>query len=302
MSGPCIYFYQKPFTVNSEQMGCYYFNILQAVEYCRLLNATIVPPLFPLCPRDNTMVEVYKSMHWENSILTIDSISSTEVLEYTIPTMHLDEFIQASSKRVNMNHLTLDINSIIFHQDIHSPYWILDMTPRWDLQGNAISFFYNKLYKTLPFKHINLSNIDIVRPCLGVHWRRGDRGNITMGHIGQRLWNSTEPDQVAKHINSYLEQDPTIKSVYISTNSGSKRDRSNLESLIHAPVYFLSRPNTNPLDHWKWDLTDLFLCSSATHILLSPGGLQHSSAFGRLIYAEALRKNPNVTVTSMPLL
>ena len=82
-------------------------------------------------------------MHWENSILTIDSISSTEVLEYTIPTMHLDEFIQASSKKVNMSHLTLDINSVTFLQDIHSPYWILDMTPRWDLQGNAISFFYN---------------------------------------------------------------------------------------------------------------------------------------------------------------
>jgi hypothetical protein len=299
----CIYFYQPPFTANSEQMGCYYFNILEAVELCRSLNTAIVPPLFPLCPRDNTMVEVYNSAHWEKSILTIDSVSSAEVLDYTnVSTLSLNEFIEASGKRVTMKHSALSVNGIEFVQDLQSPYLLLDMTSRWDLQGRDTSIFYLQLYRTLPFREPNTRiTVNFKKPYLGVHWRRGDRGNVTMGEIGKRLWAATEPEQVAKQINARLTANPAITEVYISTNSGSKRDRQRLTQLLNAQVYCLERPSAiAPVDHWRWDLTDLFLCSQADDILLSPGGLEHSSAFGRLIYAEALRKNPKVTVTSMP--
>jgi hypothetical protein len=306
-STKAAFFYQRPFTANSEQIGCYYFNILQAVELCRAMECAIVPPNFPLCPRDNSMVEVYKNEHWEKSILTIDSISSAELLEYSIPTLSLGEFAEASGKRVNMSFLSLEYRGILFIQDPESHYKILDMPGRWDLQGHDPNLLYMKLYKTLPFKRPKIplattSLEDILSMnCLGVHWRRGDRGNITMGEIGKRLWKSTEPDQVAKCINILLEKNPKIELVYISTNSGSTYDRETLELLVKAPIYFLYRPrSTNPLEHWKWDLTDLFLCSKASHLLLSPGG-QNSSAFGRLIYAEALRGS-SVQVSHMPLL
>lgn len=249
------------------------------------------------------MVEVYNSVHWDTSILTIDSVSSTEVLDYTnASTLSLNEFIEASGKRVTMKHSTLKVNQVEFIQDLQSPYLLLDMTSRWDLQGRDTSIFYTNLYRSLPFREPNTHNaVNFKKPYLGVHWRRGDRGNVSMGEIGKRLWASTEPEQVAKQINAVLMANPAITHVYISTNSGSKRDRQRLTQLVNAQVYCLERPSAiAAVDHWRWDLTDLFLCSQAEHILLSPGGLHHSSAFGRLIYAEALRKNPNVTVTSMP--
>ena len=68
-----VYFFQKPFTADTEQMGCYYFNILQAVELCKRWGAAIVPPRFPLCPRDNTKVEFNSTDHWASSILAIGS-------------------------------------------------------------------------------------------------------------------------------------------------------------------------------------------------------------------------------------
>ena len=149
----CIYFYQPPFTANSEQMGCYYFNILEAVELCRSLHAAIVPPRVPLCPRDNTMVEVYSSTHWDTSIITIDSVASTEVLDYKdVSTLSLNEFIEASGKRVTMKYSRLVYNGVEFIQDLQSPYLLLDMPARWDLQERDSSIFYTQLYKTLPLK------------------------------------------------------------------------------------------------------------------------------------------------------
>ena len=286
-------------------MGCYYFNILEAVELCRSLHAAIVPPRVPLCPRDNTMVEVYSSTHWDTSIITIDSVASTEVLDYKdVSTLSLNEFIEASGKRVTMKYSRLVYNGVEFIQDLQSPYLLLDMPARWDLQERDSSIFYTQLYKTLPLKVQDKPHaVKFSKPYLGVHWRRGDRGNVTMGEIGKQLWASTQPEQVAKHINAYLERNPAIQSVYISTNSGSKKDRQRLRQLVRLDVHYLEMPLLTPaLDHWRWDLTDVFLCSQADHILLSPGGLEHSSAFGRLIYAEALRKNPNVTVSSMAYL
>jgi len=306
-STKAVFFYQRPFTANSEQIGCYYFNILNAVEICRAMHCAIVPPNFPLCPRDNNMVEVYKNEHWEKSILTIGSISSTELLEYSIPTLSLDEFAEASGKRVNMTYLTLEYKGIVFTQDSESQYKIFDMPGRWDIQSHDEPLEYTRLYKTLPFKRpeipLGTKSLEdmLTKNCLGVHWRRGDRGNILLGELGKRLWKSTEPDQVAKCINILLEKNPAIELVYVSTNSGSTHDRDTLELLVKVPIYFLYRPrNTKPLEHWKWDLTDFFLCSKASHLLLSPGG-RNSSAFGRLIYAEALRGS-SVEISHMPLL
>lgn len=301
-----VFFNQKPVTVKSEQMGCYYFNILQAVELCKSWNACIVPPKFPLCPRDNVLVELYKHEPWDASILAIGSLNSAEVLDYSAcKTLTFDEFVTQSGNKVRMKTETLNIDGEQFTLDSASQYWILDIPPRWDLQGHDPMIFYTKLYKTLPIRlhqdTLSKWNHIVSRTFLGVHWRRGDRGNITMGNIGNRLWKSTEPDKVAKDINIILEQNPTIEIVYISTNSGSKIDKRALEMLVNAPLFFLEKPlNIPPLDLWKWDILDLCICSKAHHILLSPGGLQNSSAFGRLLYAEALNKNPKITVSSMP--
>ena len=294
-----IYFLQQPFTVNTEQLGCYYFNILEACEQAKLYGAPIVPPRMPLCPRDNTLVELNSSQPWDSSIREIGSVDSTEVLEYShIPTLTLNEFYSKSNGEVRMDMFTLDISGMIFTSESTSKYWILDMPLRWDIQGRDPHIFYNNLY---PFLPLNPNVVDgripdwyiekSVRPFLGVHWRRGDRGNTVMGELGQLLWSSTDPKNVANCINKYLLKNPELEWVYVSTNSGSESDRALLKSLTLKPLYYFTSKSM-PLEQWKWDMTDLFLCAKASHLLLSPVNLEESSAFGRLMYAECLQQNP----------
>jgi hypothetical protein len=44
MTYEAVFFIQKPFTADTEQLGCYYFNILNATIKCKSWNAAIVPP------------------------------------------------------------------------------------------------------------------------------------------------------------------------------------------------------------------------------------------------------------------
>lgn len=306
-----IYFLQKPFNANTEQLGCYYFNILEAVDYCTNYKVQMVPPRLPLCPRDNTKVELNYMNQWDSSIRVIGSVDSSEVLDYSkISTLTLGEFYYNSNGKVRMKDQTLDISGFIFSSESESEYWILDIPSRWDLQGRDHHIFYNILYPVLPFRnsvlegripewYINKSKT----PFLGVHWRRGDRGNSTLGIIGKYLWESTNPINVAIFINNYLVRNPELEWVYISTNSGSDNDRTKLCDLVNKPVYYFNIPKVLPLEQWKWDITDLLLCAKAKHLILSPGNLQNSSAFGRLMYAECLQQNPtDALVSFMPII
>ena len=304
-----IYFVQKPFTVDTEQIGCYYFNILSAYIKAKALGAAIVPPLLPLAPRDNKMVELNSDMPWSRSILDFGSINSSEVLDYSrINTLSLEEFYSKSSGLVNMKSDSLTIEGHLFTKDDSSKYMITDLPKRWDTQANDPALFYNGLYSELPLRPDIIREPSWFTPLksssfLGVHWRRGDRGNVALGLIGRRLWISTEPETVAAHINNYIEENPQIEWVYVSTNSGSDEDREVLISLVKVEVHFMDEVEDKPLNLWKSDLTDLFLCSKASHLLLSPGGLHSSSAFGRLICAEYLRYNHNEPhVKFMPLI
>jgi hypothetical protein len=305
-----IYFIQKPFTVNTEQMGCYYFNILSACIKAKELGAAIVPPLLPLAPRDNKLVELNSDQPWSASILDFGSVDSRDVIDFsTMKILTLLEFHTRSSGRVNMKHDKTSIEGLDFINDSSSKYIIADLPGRWDTQGNDSHIFYSNLYKSLPLRSDFINEPDWfssikVKPFLGVHWRRGDRGNITLGEIGKRLWNSTEPDKVAACINRYIEKNPAIDWIYVSTNSGSDEDRRLLKNLVKLDLYYLDiPPGEHPLNLWEWDLTDLLMCSKASHLLLSPGGFQNSSAFGRLIYAEYLKRNHNEPhVKFMPLI
>ena len=297
-----IYFLQKPFTANTEQMGCYYFNILEAVELCRSLNASIVPPQLPLCPRDNKKVELNSTDHWYSSILAIGSIDSTKVIDYTnIKTITVSEFHNQSNGTVKMNNESLTISGLNFLKDDNSKYWIVDLPKRWDIQGRDPHIFYSSLYQLLPLKTSILDSRipewyknNCKKSFLGVHWRRGDRGNSILGQIGKHLWASTEPRLVGKYINNYISKNPDIEWVYVSTNSGSAIDRKILSETVIKPLYYFDTPFEIPaLERWKWDISDLLMCAKAKHLLLSPGGLTNSSAFGRLIYAECLRQNPD---------
>jgi hypothetical protein len=306
-----IYFLQKPFNANTEQLGCYYFNVLEAVEQCINYKVSIVPPRLPLCPRDNTKVELNSMNPWDSSIRTIGSVDSSEVLDYSkISILTLREFYYNSNGKVRMKGQTLDISGLIFNSEATSEYWILDLPSRWDLQGKDHNIFYNILYPTLPLKNTVLEGripdwyIDKSKiPFLGVHWRRGDRGNTTLGSIGKYLWKSTDPINVAACINKYLVINPELEWVYVSTNSGSDSDRKKLCELVNKPLYYFKIPRVLPLEQWKWDIADLLLCAKAKHLILSPGSLQNSSAFGRLMYAECLQQNPTDAIVSfIPLI
>jgi hypothetical protein len=289
-------------------MGCYYFNILNAFIKAKQIGAAIVPPLFPLAPRDNKLVELNSHEPWSGSILEFGSINSADVLDYSsIKTLTLAEFHTRSNGRVSMKHTEITISGLAFVNDSTSMYTIADLPGRWDTQGNNPQTFYKELYKLLPLRSDitneseQLRSLE-VKPFLGVHWRRGDRGNVILGEIGKRLWYSTEPDKVAACINRYIEQYPELEWVYVSTNSGSDEDRELLKDLVKVDLKYLEVPTDGPaLDLWKWDLTDLIICSKATHLLLSPGGFQNSSAFGRIICAEYLKDNNEPHIKFMPL-
>ena len=307
-----IYFIQKPFTSKTQQMGCYYFNILQAVELCRIWGAAIVPPMLPLAPRDNNKVELDHNEPWEDSILEYGSIDSSKVLDYSqVKTISFNNFCKESNLNVYTNSDNLDISGVKFTKNKQSKYFILNIPPRWDTQKNNEMTFYRIIYSTFPFRndifkhnipewYLNICNT----PFLGVHWRRGDRGNACLGSIGKTLWYATEPDKVAMIINTYIEENPGLSWVYISTNSGSMDDKELIMQLVKVPVYFLDVPEgVEALDRWKWDVTDLFMCAKAKHIILSPGGLTGSSAFGRIILAESMRQNIDRTKYSfMPFI
>jgi hypothetical protein len=304
-----IYFIQKPFTVNTEQMGCYYFNILSACIKAKELGAAIVPPYLPLAPRDNKSVELNSDKPWSGSILDFGRINSADVLDYSrVKTLTVREFHTRSNGLVNMVHEKYTIGNYNFTNDSTSKYIINDLPGRLDTQGNDTQLFYKELYKLLPLRSDIIKEPEWftsikLKPFLGVHWRRGDRGNVTLGEIGKRLWNSTEPDKVAACINRYIEQNPRIKWVYVSTNSGSDEDRQLLKDLVKVDLHYLDIPqDESPLRLWNWDLTDLFMCSKASYLLLSPGGFQNSSAFGRLICAEYLKYNDEPAIKFMPLL
>ncbi|NBO70946.1 hypothetical protein EBV26_10750 [bacterium] len=307
-----VYFIQKPFTSKTEQMGCYYFNILQAVELCKIWGAAIVPPMLPLAPRDNYKVELDHTQPWEDSILEYGSINSSEVFDYSkVKTISFNDFCRESDLNVYSNSNNLDISGVQFTKNTKSKYFILNMPPRWGTQKNNEMTFYKIIYSTFPFRndickqnipewYLNISDT----PFLGVHWRRGDRGNLSLGSIGKSLWYATEPDKVAMVINTYIEEHSGLSWVYISTNSGSIDDKELIIRLVKVPVYFLKVPEgVEALDRWKWDVTDLFMCAKAKHIILSPGNLTTSSAFGRIILAESMRQNIDRTQYSfMPFI
>ena len=304
-----VYFIQKPFTADTEQLGCYYFNILSACIKAKELGAAIVPPYLPLAPRDNKSVELNSDKPWSGSILDFGRINSADVLDYSsIKTLTLTEFHTRSNGRVNMTHEKYTIENYNFINDVTSKYTIADLPGRWDTQGNDPQLFYKDLYKILPLRSDIINEPKFFHSLkdytfLGVHWRRGDRGNVTLGEIGKRLWNSTDPDKVAACINRYIEQHPEIEWIYVSTNSGSDEDRELLKKLVKRYIHYLDVPEgENPLQLWNWDLTDLFMCSKGSHLLLSPGGFQNSSAFGRLICAEYLKHTKEPFIKFMPLL
>jgi hypothetical protein len=210
-----------------------------------------------------------------------------------------------------MNSESIEISGFKFIKDTASKYYVMNMAPRWDTQGHDPNLFFNDLYPILPLNHCIVTGRipdwyaeESKKPFLGVHWRRGDRGNSILGPIGRSLWFSTEPEVVAIRINRYLDNNPELEWVYVSTNSGSEYDRRTLTTLVKKPVrLFRQPPNVKPLDIWKWDLTDLLLCGKTNHIMLSPINIQSSSAFGRLIYAESIRQNPDTALVSfIPLL
>ena len=210
-----------------------------------------------------------------------------------------------------MNPDSIDIQGFHFKKDINSKFHITNLPGRWDTEGHDPHIFYSTLYPTLPLNYESVKayiplwyNIRSTKPFLSVHWRRGDRGNTVLGEIGRHLWISTEPRTLAKYINKYLEQNPKIDWVCVSTNSGSVFDRSILQSLVKKElIYINADPNTKPLDLWKWDILSIFLCAASPNLLLSPGGIRNSSAFGRLMYAECLQQNPETAIVEfMPLL
>lgn len=306
------FFLQKPFTSDTEQMGCYYFNILNAVYLCKAFNAAIVPPLLPLCPRDNSRVEKQAQRDWASSILEISSISSDQVLDYSkVPSIGFEEFVARSNCRVRLPDKLreLEICGTLFIHDPESVYWILHLPQRWDIQQVDEYIFYNESYPMLPLREAPLELTPAwfveksTKPFLGVHWRRGDRGNAKLGQIGLHLWLSTEPGLVAKEINRYLERNPDLDWVYVSTNSGSEDDRRELKRLVSKPLYFFERPSSvPPKDHWRWDICDLLLSAQAQHLLLSPGGFKNSSAFGRLMIAQYYQNHPSDALVSfLPL-
>lgn len=307
-----VYFIQKPFTADTEQIGCYYFNILNAVIKCKSWNAAIVAPMMPLAPRDNTRVELNSTDHWKSAILEYGSVDSREVLDYSlINTLTFDDFFTKSNGLVCMKDDSIEIQGYHFKKDMSSKFHITNLPGRWDTEGHDPNIFYSELYPMLPLNYESVkANIPlwyitrITKPFLGVHWRRGDRGNKVLGNIGRRLWISTEPETLAKYINKYLEQNPKIDWVCVSTNSGSAFDRGILKSLVKKELMYIDTPpNTRPLDLWKWDILSIFLCATTPNLILSPGGLQNSSAFGRLMYAECLQRNPQTALVKfMPLL
>lgn len=310
MKPKAILFYQKPFTAETEQMGCYYFNILNAVLQCKALDCQIVPPLLPLCPRDNTKVEKQPEISWSSAILTIGEISSDKVLEYSkVPHISLSEFIEQSKGRVRMQPQSLSFRGQMFYQDETSEYWIQALPGRWDTEGNDPNTFFCELYSMLPLHQHPLSRTppwfveESKKPFLGVHWRRGDRGNYSLGPIALALWNSTQPEQVANEINRILAKNSDLEWVYVSTNSGSEKDRQTLQRLVKKPLRYLERDTIlEPLDIWQWDICDLLLCSQAKYLLLSPGGLLRSSAFGRLMIAQNYLNHPTDALNSfMPI-
>ena len=312
MTYEAVFFIQKPFTADTEQLGCYYFNILNATIKCKSWNAAIVPPLMPLAPRDNKKVELNSTDHWKSAILEYGSLDSREILDYSlIKIITFDDFCIKSNGLVFMKEDSIKINGFLFKKDIKSKFHITNLPGRWDTEGHDPNLFYSSLYPMLPLNYesvkLNIPSWYITRfskPFLSVHWRRGDRGNAVLGEIGRRLWISTEPDTLAKYINKYLEQNPKIDWVCVSTNSGSEFDRGILQSLVKKELIYIDPPqNIKPLDLWKWDILSIFLCSATPNLILSPGGIQNSSAFGRLMYAECLQRNPETALVKfMPLL
>jgi hypothetical protein len=308
-----VLFIQKPFTSDTEQMGCYYFNILSAVYLCRQLEAAMVPPLLPLCPRDNYRVEKQAHRDWASAILEISSIPSEQVLDYSnVASVSLDEFYSSSGGKARLpdKSNSLDVRGFRFTNDPDSEFVLLHLPQRWDINQHDPHVFFNESYPLLPLLE---SPLDLApawfreaskKPFLGVHWRRGDRGNAKLGQIGLHLWMSTEPAVVAKQINVYLESNPELAWVYVSTNSGSEEDRKTLQRLVKKPLYFFERPaNIPPREHWRWDICDLLLAAQAQHLLLSPGGFTHSSAFGRLMIAQCYKNHPSDALISfIPLI
>jgi hypothetical protein len=301
-----IFFWQKPFTAKTEQLGCYYFNILSAVLVARKAGAPLVPPLMPLAPRDNTKVEANPQLPWDSSILEIGSVPSEEVLDYSqVATMSLEQFVAESGGRVKMAFETFHTRGFTFMQDFESEYWIVAMPGRWDTLDNDPHLFFNQLYSSLPLKKHPLLlsppwfEMERKKPYLGVHWRRGDRGNYSLGPIGLAQWRATEPSDVAEYINEYLQKNPELEWVYVSTNSGSEKDRLLLQQLVKKPLRYFERPAAIPaLKMYEWDLCDLLQCAQAKHLLLSPGGFERSSAFSRLILAECYQNNPTEALVS----
>lgn len=310
MKPKAVLFYQKQFTADTEQMGCYYFNVLSAVLQCKDLGCSIVPPLLPLCPRDNTKVEQQPEISWSSAILTIGQISSEKVLDYSqIPSISLEEFAEKSGGRVRMLPQSLQFRGHMFYQDETSEYFLQTLPGRWDTQGTDPHLFFNELYPQLPFLQGPLSRTPpwftelAKKPFLGVHWRRGDRGNYSLGPIAFALWSSTQPLQVASEINRILKANPELEWVYVSTNSGSEKDRVMLQSLVEKPLRYLERDTVlEPLEIWQWDICDLLLCAQANYLLLSPGGILRSSAFGRLMIAQNYMNRPTDAIHSfMPI-
>jgi len=312
MGYDAVYFIQKPFTADTEQLGCYYFNILNAVIQCKSWDAAIVPPMMPLAPRDNRRVELNSTDHWKSAILEYGSIKSDKVLDFSnIKTMSFDDFYIKSNGLASMNHDSIEIQGFRFKKNADSKFHITNLPGRWDTEGHDPNIFYSELYPMLPLNYESVKAIiplwyitRFTKPFLSVHWRRGDRGNVVLGEIGRRLWISTEPETVAKYINKYLEQNPKIEWVCVSTNSGSSFDRGILKSLVKKELFYIDAPpSIKPLDLWKWDMLSIFLCAGTPNLILSPGGLQGSSAFGRLMYAECLQRNPETALVKfMPLL
>jgi hypothetical protein len=301
-----VFFWQKPFTAKTEQLGCYYFNILSAVLQAKDYRCRIVPPLLPLCPRDNAKVEANPHLPWDSAILEIGSVPSEEVLDYSqVATLSLEQFFAESGGRVRMPFEAFETRGYRFTQDYESEYWVIAMPGRWDTQRNDPHKFFNELYPLLPLKKDPLLlspewfDIEKKKAFLGVHWRRGDRGNYSLGPIGLALWRASEPAEVAEFINEYLKKNPELEWVYVSTNSGSEKDRALLQQLVKKPLRYFERPNNIPaLKLYEWDLCDLLQCAQAKHLLLSPGGFVRSSAFSRLILAECYENNPTEALVS----
>lgn len=304
---------------HTEQLGCFAMNIWQAAAM--VASGCWVEPAIPFAPRDNGRVEAHPDESWETSILAYYTRPASDIFSHSdsgSKWTRLEDFYNGCGGRANMSEIGK--NTIVIHKEglyeiedhcmeesyrfthcAESPYKICKWPRRWDLTGErTFKDFFLSAYKPLPFRlgcavHENRATI---------HWRRGDRGNYSLGEDSKVKWQKTDPVRFASWASKYLIES-VMPEVAILTNSGSKADMDAFEKTLVEKGYagkiswILSDYSADPLLSWKKDLAALDDAAGSKLILLSPGGVTtYGSAFGRILVAETLRRGVRPVVLS----